>query len=229
MPIAIDSSPDARVVAQVQSLAALQPSEAKDQQAVGKGDLVASGRTSSVQLTYTMVLDIEITLQAAQQQLLRSILAKHGIQIAKTVVVNDSIEAALNRMRHTVPSESLPSVSELYWVHAPVQLLDQAVLEIQTTVDQFPVCRFDLAFETPAASLSQAIAATAELTSDSSSIAIPVAIDADQLYRESPFESVAYQGTLVSANRRQSSEIVNHDQIPVAAGQGSLLLLVRQP
>jgi len=227
--MAVDAAPDASVEAQVQSLAALQPSEAMDQQAAGKGDLVASGRPSSVQLTYTMVLDVEITLQAAQQQLLRSILAKHGIQIAKTVVVNDSIQAALNRMRHTVPSESLPSVSELYWVHAPVQLLDQAVLEIQTTVDQFPVCRFDLAFETPAASLSQAIAASADLTSDSSSIAIPVATEADRRYRESPFESVAYQGTLVTASRRQSSEIINHHQIPVVAGQGSLLLLVRQP
>lgn len=228
-PIAADSPLANQTNTQPQSLASSSQATTNEQHSVGKGDLVASGRLSSAQLTYTMVLDVEITLQASQQQLLRSVLAKHGIQIAKTVVVNSQIEAALSRMRHTVPHESLPSISELYWVHAPIQVLDQAIQEIQSTVDQFPVCRFDLAFETPAASLSQAIAATAQLTSSAGSIAIPVIPSDKEQYRQSPFESVAYQGTLVSANLRPAGGIESRDDTTVAAGQGNLLLLVRLP
>lgn len=199
--------------------------------AAPKANSMVSDRPASVAITYTLVLDLEQSRQAADQRVLPSLLEKHGIKVATGIQANNTIEKGLNQLRFTVKNETKLAElkpAELYLVRASAQLLDAALAEIETDVESFPAYRFDLIFETPVLDLARAIADSLnEQIASNSSVAAPVVRSSGDQLGPSSLESIPYQGHLVSNTRRQ--ERFDSFSAPSADGETSyLLLLVRQ-
>jgi len=201
------------------------------QQSLGDDSLgrIASERSGFTPITYALVLDLEITETAAEQEILRSLFAKYGIELAVGVPLNSDIEKAVNRMRYTVRESQQSKPAELYLVRAPSAILDAAVGELEAEVQLVPGYRFDLAFQTPTVSLSQAIADSIDgYAASKDPMAVPVIQGFDSPTQAVSLESIPYQGTLISSNRRRESHDSAALDVPRDGDTGYLLILVRQ-
>ena len=190
---------------------------------------LAADRDSSARIAYVMVLDLELSRSAFERRELHWLLQQLGIEVMTGVEVTDEIAAAVNQMRVTIPDEDQAAAAEVYLVRAPAAVLDLAMTEIEQNVELFPNYRFDLAFQTPTVSRSQAIAdAARQHWTSEVPVAVPLVESLDSEPRNSALAAIPYQGTLVSADRRQRSR-----PSTVQAAQGGeasyLLLFVRHP
>lgn len=195
-----------------------------------RSDLVASGKVGVPKISYALVLDLELSQEAVDQNVLQSLLSKYGIELVRGVQLNEEIEAAVNRMRYTVREDQQSKVAELYLVRAPSEILDAALAEMESEIELFPNYRFDLAFETPTVSLSQAIAnAMGQQMVASESFAVPVVPGDAGSITPSPFDSIPYQGTLVNSSARRERFDSASSELPMGNDASFLLILARQP
>jgi hypothetical protein len=189
---------------------------------------MASDRPGATPISYLLVLDLEISAVAADQRYLEGLLAKHGIDLAVGVPMGGEIEKAVNRMRYTVREGQTSRPAELLLVRAPSAILDAAVGELEAEVALVPGYRFDLAFQTPSVSLSQAIAdAMGDPSMLADRIAVPVVTSLADSAPRASVEAIPHQGTLISANRRQERHDSAAPNLPIGGDSGYLLILVR--
>lgn len=189
---------------------------------------MASDRPGATPISYLLVLDLEISAVAADQKYLEGLFAKYGIDLAVGVPMGGEIEKAVNRMRYTVREGQTSRPAELLLVRAPSAILDAAVGELEAEVDLVPGYRFDLAFQTPSVSLSQAIAdAMGDPSMLAERIAVPVVTSLSNSAPRASVEAIPHQGTLISANRRQERHDSAATDLPIGGDSGYLLILVR--
>jgi hypothetical protein len=202
---------------------------------------MASERGPVGQIQFALVLDVELATVAREQQVIKSLLEKYGIDSLRGLRPNERIEAAIARMRFTVQEGPKARPAEIYLIRAPGAVLDAMLGEIQADVDLFPSYRYDLAFQTPTLSLSQAIAdaieesdalpanfalALVDQTRDSHVEDGLLTEDGESEFRLTPFEAIPYQGNLVGA-RRQRERFDAAVQLDSGENQSFLLLLAR--
>lgn len=195
-----------------------QPQEALGPEALEKDSVsndsidpgrMATDRSPIGQISFALVLDVELSQEARQQQSVQSLLEKYGIDTPRGLQPNARIEQAIRRMRFTVDEKPNVRPAEIYLIRASAPVLDAMLSEIQAEVEKFPAYRFDLAFQTPTLSLGQAIAdAMEESDSLGESFALALADDSQAEstgagFRPLSIEAIPHQGTLVSSNRRQ--------------------------
>ncbi|MBX3420785.1 MAG: hypothetical protein KF752_04430 [Pirellulaceae bacterium] len=204
----------------------LQPSRASETISAGR---MASGANRDLRLSLTMVLDVSISQFAAQDDTIRKLLSRFKIDIAQGVQANAEVETAINKLRYTVPDEIPVPAAQLYLISAPSSVLDAALAEIEKDIQSFPNYRFDLAFETPTASLIQALAnASSQQLAAGQSVAVPIVDNSRESGAAPEFQSVPYQGTLVSANNRQRPAELELEPLPDDEAC-FLLLIIRRP
>ncbi len=183
-------------------------------------------------ITLTLVLDLDLSRRAVEQEALNALFEKYGIQLVTGIGSNANIEKEINRLRFTVKDEKEMAnlrPAELYLVRASEEVLDAALGEIEADVALYPSYRFDMVFQTPAASLTQAIANSLDgQIAESSSIAVAIDAQVEDQIHQSPFTSIPHQGTLVSSNKRQSSKYDSLEEVPSGGKMSYLLLLVRK-
>jgi hypothetical protein len=180
-----------------------------DNPTVPEMTVIDPGRMASDQgnvspISYSLVLDLELSPTARQQSVIQSLLGRYGIGTFTGIRSNEEIDQAIDRLRFTVDEQAKVRSAEVYLIRAPAGVLDAMISEIQSSVDLFPSYRFDLAFQTPTLSLSQAIAgAVGQAIPSESNFAVSLVEESGAGYRPSPFESIPTQGMPVGASRRQ--------------------------
>ncbi|MCR9293174.1 MAG: hypothetical protein NXI32_10675 [bacterium] len=111
-------------------------------------------------MTYLLVVDVEMTQTAAQQNVLQRILAQAGIAENSPILGDERVEEAIAESRMTVTEANGQAAqnAEIYFLRASIDDLGAALDQIYADQMNFPRVALDLAFDGPDTRLMRTIA-----------------------------------------------------------------------
>lgn len=187
----------------------------------------------SFSMTYALVVDIQATKQAIEENVLSEVLERAGIDVAQPIVADTGVEQALNETRMIVQPDA-PGGGEtiFYFLRAAPTDLDRALQRIWADRLHFPNVGFDLAIDNPQSRLIEQIAkATGRRFAVTESFAAPlVSRDESGSVREE-FPGEAKTPRYVSRTSRErgwgGSELTPQSGLNFGPRLASVLLVVR--
>lgn len=131
-------------------------------------------------LTYLLVVDVEITVEAAQRAELQRILEANGILESQPIIANDEVQKVIADARMSV-TEGGQDAASIYFMRAPIENLGAALDQIYKNQNDFPRVSFDLGFDSPQTRLMQTIArSTGRRFATNQKFAAPIVVGAGQ-------------------------------------------------
>ncbi len=159
-------------------------------------------------LSYVMVVDIQVTLEGLNQRVLEDVLAAAGIPRTRALPVNAEMLTALDESRMIVDSQTSSSAQKMYLtvVHADMDDIDTALRTIWEDQRHFPNVSLNLAIDARTALVREILNSTGGRFSFSDSFAIPLtaAEAAPQLTAVSPFAGTTDRVRYISSSQRAS-------------------------
>ncbi len=167
------------------------------------GEYVGQADNSVPPITYVLVVDIEVTAEAWNANVLNDIWASAGIQVTDSVVVDPSVTQAIDNslMVVTPPSQQVEQ-KFLHVVRADMKQIDVTLRNIWKDKVRFPRVTLNVAIDTRA-DLVRQVLRSMKGNSTISSFAAPVATeDAQVAAHPSPFVGSAGGVKYVSSSDR---------------------------
>ncbi len=181
-----------------------------------------------------LVVDIEITRDALENNVLGEVFAATNIAIESPILADPELKQALAETQMVVEPQEEQAVSDsmIYFVRADSKSIDTALSAIYEDQVNFLDVRYNVVFDNPVTQLMNKIAGSTGsrfATSDRFASAVSTGeASFDELQGASPFPGVSRQGNFVSSNQRKrgwSSSSVGG----LGESMSTVLLLVRVP
>lgn len=188
---------------------------------------------ASFSMTYALVVDIQSTKQAIEENVLGEVLERAGIGVAQPIVADTGVEQALNETRMIVQPEAPRGGKTIfYFLRAAPTDLDRALQTIWADRLNFPNVGFDLAIDNPQSRLIEQIAkATGRRFAVTESFAAPLASRDEAGSVQEAFPGEAKAPRYVSRTSRErgwgGSELAPAAGLNFGPQLASVLLVVR--